>query len=578
MARDSKPAYSHGMAGRPFKVSLIEVPTIGRVSSQQRGESTPPYSSGDGIPLSSLLAEEAVAPQPPIQTGLPTPPPSPQSAILPLLAVPAEVMLERQRKERQRLVFLRNAIELRRRHYARISSANKMATYIRQCNDWGRPIDWGKWVQAIPYRMEFSKRDPATYQKPRAPQPGPSRSVAKPGSIIRRALFQHLEDAMVAKIMGMLDYPAVQSLRMAARRFDDIYEEYWEDICDSIFERMCHKISYIPDLLTPAGSPEEDSEDRLRQHHHCIDWIVESVLPSYHEGMATLGDVPAQAATGPVAQMALNSSSKESGDDDEGKKESGGDEGKKTSGKGQADKQYPGAIYIHKRIEEPEEKKVKESNKEAENKGETQNVVEGDGAEKKDDKEEEAKKPTEFESVRKKITQGETFPFPGLMKYLLEKHLGSPRRSKDNLPRYQKGMTTLEKASLMNRAPEKKIFHWAMNLVVWHLMEQRNVYYAIKQAFCQQKKQEDEEEEEYTDTEVVAEAEAEISEREYVERLKWLKPAQLWELVRLVEVRVEDVIALMKVKGFLGCDDEVECETTIMEDFIIGRVKQVLET
>ncbi|KAK6510264.1 hypothetical protein TWF481_004981 [Arthrobotrys musiformis] len=497
------------------------------------------------------------------QDVLPEPSFSPKRMIdlLPV-ELAAEDTLSPEQKEKQRLVFLHNAIQLRRRHYARVG-AEKIATYIRQCYAWGYPIDWSAWLKAIPPpRVEFPKRDPKTYQRPQNIVSALGLPIEDAGST--RSLFPDLNEELKMKIVNLLDYPAIQSLRQTAKTFDNVYDDKWEEICDNIYKEMRHKITHIPEFFTPAGSPEEDSEVKLRQYHYCIDWVVASILPDYHDAKAISDAALVQASNDIVFQSAFTSPS--------------------MNKKGQTGKGIP----IPRR--NARRKAVIVGNqgaaKYATSFGDKANAqkygwdfgIGKDGStlgRTSSEGSESGRLATAAgisQPARPNITEGETFPFSGLLKYVFEKFLGSSRRSKDNLPRYHRNLNTIERAVLGDSICERRAFHWAMNLVSWHLMKDRTVYYAIRNEFLEQIKRENEEDEVF---EVEDEDELTISDREYVERLKWLKPVQLWELVRLVKLDAVDIIDLMKVKGFLEVDEECD-EVELMEDFILARVKQVL--
>ncbi|KAK6338539.1 hypothetical protein TWF730_002602 [Orbilia blumenaviensis] len=550
MGEDFELVHSNDMSNETYEAASMQNFGGRHVAPRLRGDTTPPYTPSNIISPIDLLGDQATDQQVAVQTGLPTPPSSPQSVSLSLpfpADEPAEELSALQRKERQRLIFLRNATELRKRHYARIVGAQKIATYITQCYAWGYPIDWAQWVRACPLPiMEFTKRNPATCQKPHPLLSGLSGLTAKAS---QKTSLLDLCDQTVAKIMGILDYPSVQSLRLAARDFNSAYKKHWEDICDNIYKGKRSKISYIPDFLTLAGSPEGDSKGKLKQHHYCVDWIVGSILPGYHQVKAE-SDAALVAAAEAACVNAWRAPPKK-----------------------ERERQVDGAIPI-KSQDSGQYANFREPCIEPADLGSVGNgFSRPNGKGSKESHEGLAKR--NAIRPRPKITEGETFPFAGLLRYVLERYLGSPRRSKDNLPRYRRALTMTEKTCLADVTVEKKAFHWAMNLVAWHLMKQRIVYYAIRDGFIRQMKEEDGQDEDEVDQGDIPEP-LSISEREYVERLKLLKPVQLWELIRLAEVKAGDVVALVKVKSFMGTHEEEETEAQLMEELALERVNQVL--
>ncbi|KAF3135109.1 hypothetical protein TWF594_008498 [Orbilia oligospora] len=539
MAGYARPANPQGMASDVLDAALEQL---------LRFEHVPPPQMEDGIPLRSLrtevpatdrLIDQITDQRSPTQTG----PPSPQSNETYLAADKSvEGVPVQDRKERQRLIFLRNAIELRRRHYARVAGAQKIAEYILQCYSWGYPIDWMSWVEAIPYpQVKFPKRDPRTYKKPQAAEPGLGGLISK---VRPRASFTRMGDGIVARIMGMLDFPTVHSLRLTAKSFDNVYGEHWEDICDNIYEDKQKKISYIPDFYTLSGSAEEDSEEKLRQHHYCTDWVVHSILPNYHESRAMVDADSVRVSTNAFLQMALHPPRRNCNGAGDGEARSNGngiqiertDVNHQPMIVGNAKELTTFTIWCS----ESAEVAAGANSAAEESTGGSQEQSRGRQG---------AKSFAVPKFSRPQIMEGETFPFAGLLKYVLEKHLGSPRR-----------------------ADEKKAFHWALNLVLWYLKKEPTVYYGIRNEFLNQIKEEEEDENEEGEEVVLT-----ITEKEYVERLKRLKPVQLWELVRLIEVKSEDVITILKVKGFLSVDEDEVDKAEVMEEFIFARIKQVLK-
>ncbi|KAK6499480.1 hypothetical protein TWF506_004110 [Arthrobotrys conoides] len=571
MAAYTKYFNSQDMDGDALETTLEQILQSERVPPPQKRDGTPPCSQEAEVPLTGRLIDQVTDQQPPTQSGLPTPPLSPNSTTLPLAADrPVKEVLEKERKERQRLIFLRNAIELRRRHYARVAGAQKIAAYILQCYSWGYPIDWMTWANAIPRpQMDFSKRDPSTYRKPQAAGPGLGASAPKAQST--GVSFISLEDGIIIRVMGMLDFPMVHSLRLTSKRFNDVYKKHMEDICGTICENGRRKISYIPDLRTPIDLPEHSSEEKLRQHHYCIDWIVQSILPDYHAAKAILDDTSVQVATNAFLQIALHPPRRKgNGRDVSGAKRNGkgipirgNDVGYQSAGVGNAERSAtPSAEVIQ----------IAEDNRGAFNIYE-KSTGSGQGGQKQSGGKQRSETPSISGSARPQIMEGETFPFIGLLKYVFEKHLGSPRRSKDNLLRYHKGLNKIEQTGLRDGTRDRKAFHWAMNLVLWYLRKERTIYYGIRNEFLNQIKEEYEE-----DDEEENEEEFMISDREYVERLKWLRPAQLWELVRLVDVKPKDVMALVKARRVVEAVEEDVDEAEVVEEFILGRIKQILQT
>ncbi|KAF3314049.1 hypothetical protein TWF173_005155 [Orbilia oligospora] len=546
MAEYAKPANPQGMASDVLDAALEQLLRFEHVPPPQMEDGILPRRLRTEVPETDHLIDQITDQRSPTQTG----PPSPQSNDTSLAAdKPVEEVPVQDRKERQRLIFLRNAIELRRRHYARVAGAQKIAEYILQCYSWGYPIDWMSWAEAIPYpQVKFPKRDPRTYKKPQAAELGLGALISKARPT--RASFTGMEDGIIARIMGMLDFPTVHSLRLTAKSFDNVYGEHWEDICDNIYEDKQKKISYIPEFYTPSGSAEEDSEERLRQHHYCTDWVVQSILPNYHE-----------------SRMALHPPRRNSNGagDSEARSNGNGIQIERTDVNhqpmivGNAEERTTFNIWCSKSAEVA----AGANSAAGESTGGSQAQSRG---------RQDAKSFAVPKFARPQIMEGETFPFAGLLKYVLEKHLGSPRRSKDNLPRYHKRLDMIERMGLKNQADEKKAFHWALNLVLWYLKKERTVYYGIRNEFLNQIKEEDEEENEEGGEVVLT-----ITDKEYVERLKRLKPVQLWELVRLIEVKSEDVIALLKVKGFLSVGEDEVDKAEVMEEFLFARIKQVLK-
>ncbi|KAF3932460.1 hypothetical protein ABW19_dt0203223 [Dactylella cylindrospora] len=162
------------------------------------------------------------------------------------------------------------------------------------------------------------------------------------------------------------------------------------------------------------------------------------------------------------------------------------------------------------------------------------------------------------------IVKGPTYPFPRLMKILLEKGLGSQQRRRNNLPRYFKELTALEKATLSDSHEIEVAMDWFLKLIRWHLSSSRIVYYAVNDHICNAEK------------DILADDES------YDEYLLNLQPVQLWELVSLADVgekERERMPAARKGKGKkrdvvfeFGEEDMLD----VMEAFIRERVWQIL--
>ncbi|KAF3207991.1 hypothetical protein TWF679_007894 [Orbilia oligospora] len=568
MAEYARPANSQGMVSDVLDAALEQLLRFEHVPPPQMEDGVSPRNLRTEVPATDRLIDQITDQRSPTQRRpFTTSSLSPQSNDTSLVVdKPGDEVPTKDQKERQRLIFLRNAIELRRRHYARVAGAQKIADYVLQCYSWGYPIDWMSWVEAIPYpQLKFLKRDPRAYKKPQADEPGLGGLISKARP--PKGSFTRMEDSIIARIMGMLDFPTVNSLRLAAKSFDNVYGEHWEDICDNIYKDKQKKIPYIPDFYTPSGSPEEDSEEKLRQHHYCTDWVVQSILSNYHESRAMVDADFVRISTNAFLQMALHPPRRNGNGADDGETRSNGnvsqiertDVDHQTMIVGNAEEHTTFAIWFSESAEVTA--------------GADGTAEEGTGGGQEQPRgRQDAETLVVPRFARPQIMEGETFPFAGLLKYVLEKHLGSPRRGKDNLPRYQKSLDMIERMGLKNQADEKKAFHWALNLALWYLKNERTVYYGIRNEFLNQIKVEDEEETEEGEVVVLT-----LSDREYVERLKRLKPVQLWELVRLVEVKSEDVITLLKVKGFLSVDEEQVDKAEVMEEFIFARIKQVLK-
>ncbi|KAK6352001.1 hypothetical protein TWF718_005150 [Orbilia javanica] len=557
MDKNAKHAHPQDMGPSTAEAVSEEAAQSGDVPPRKIRDGVPLFNSSVGINLIDLPVDHTSDQNPTEQSA----PPTPQSITRPFSAelLPEEILANEQ-KERQRLIFLRNAIELRKRHYACLAGAQKIATYIRQCTDWGHPIDWAPWLQAISHAqppMDFPKRDPSSYQQLEAPGSGLGGLIAKAQS--KRASLLSLDGDVVARIMGNLDYPSLQNLRMTAKKFDDVYDEWWEGVCDRVYKQKVHKISYITDFFVPPGSPEEDSEDKLRQHHYCIDWIVESILPDYCEARTVSDATTVQQSIEifqqrPLHQL-LKSGNKSGAMENERRIPfHKGDARSRSVIVGDQDK-YAAISESEESVEERKSRSV-----------DTNGKSKADGA-----------KQGVFGSVSPQITEGETFPFPGLLKYVFEKHLGSPRRSRDNLLRYHKCLSSIEKMGLRDATDERKAFQWGMSLVAWYLKKNRTVYYAVRNEFLKHfKTQSGGDVEGQATREGEGTEETTISDQQYVERLEWLRPAQLWELVRLVDLKADNLITAMRVRGFLGvCEDGVD-EVEVAEEFLLRRVAQVL--
>ncbi|KAF3912550.1 hypothetical protein ABW20_dc0110412 [Dactylellina cionopaga] len=424
-------------------------------------------------------------PSPP--TGLPTPPPSPQcstddkdalenigntpgslisaSAAAGILNEDEKLVKQQERREHQKAVFLRNAKTLRRKHYDRIARG-KIAKYITLSYTWGCPLDFEAWLPAPLETIKFEKKQvPPVLERWGVAIRHPSDGTP----------IQKLHDGTLVEVLKLLDFPSTQNLRLVSKRFNDVYEDNWEDICDAILARH-RNIKYIPDFLVPAGSIEEDSELKLRQHYYSISWIVELVLASFRK----LADA--------YDQTLVND-----------------------------------RLYTELYPQSPSKK-----------------------------------------SPQPKILKGTTYPFPHLMEFLLEKYLEGPRRSKESLLRCWKALPLLDREVAMSEKERQWATSWVMELIRWYLEGDRMVFFAISDVMAGEE-----------DEDIL------VSENDYCENLKSLRPAQLWELVRLVGIEPETIFGILKSRGFLQDEaEEMDCKQDgidVKEEFVRARVHQILK-
>ncbi|KAK6526555.1 hypothetical protein TWF694_005137 [Orbilia ellipsospora] len=484
--------------------------TYGAMQSPQ-GESSVPRS--DGLTMATLRCIPPFLVQPPTPPETPTkevlegdtlhmtsiipidvltPPPSPKSEkeeSLPnegscdpngsisgdTLADDEEQEQERLKHEKQKAVFLRNAKALREKHYAKIaaktatkSAREKIAKYIDLSFRWGRPMNFDSWLVSIPETIKFEKREVRTFQK--------SSMLAVPRST-NRALIQTLTDTLLSKIMANLDFPSAQQLRLVSKRFNEIYNDYREEICDAIAARI-PQISYIPDLLLSSGSIRETSEQRLRQKYFCTSWAVQAILSEYRRTAAKYQD------------MLL-------------------------------EQEIASEIYQAKKFDCPR-----------------------------------------LQNPRSDLLKGSTYPFPTLIEYLLEKHLGGPRRTRPNLPRLAKKLTSIERSAATDPQESKRALKWIMQLIRWYVAKDMSVYYAINDIItCD------------------ADEDVMLSEEEFEEFWRKLEPVQVWELVRLVGIKTETVMRIVTERRFPQYEKMITAGNAedIKDEFILFRVQEIID-
>ncbi|EWC48025.1 hypothetical protein DRE_02604 [Drechslerella stenobrocha 248] len=370
--------------------------------------------------------------------------------------------------------FLENAKNLRRKHYAKASAYKKLSEYISLSYSWGIPLDFSDALKTVPKTLLL-------FEKKELPLSLTTEAIpVKIKGTPPKPTIQQIGDRAIAKVMGFLDFPSVHNFRLCSKELDTVYNDNREDICDAIVART-RNIIYVSDYLAPANSVKVDSEDKLLQHHYCIEWIVAAILPSFRDISEKYDK--SLCAEGFAQELA-----------------------KATGG------------YIPPKAK-----------------------------------------------VQPEILRGPTYPLPALMAYLLEKHLGSKRRSKNNLPRYYKQLTKWERQTAMDQKEGERATWWTINLVRWHLAKDRILFYAINDHIAKA----------YGDEDLM------IGKDEYCDFLRQLKPAQLWELVRLVGIKTDDKKDLTQARGFLGAGvDDVDAEedgTDAQEEFILARVQKVLQ-
>ncbi|EPS36663.1 hypothetical protein H072_9771 [Dactylellina haptotyla CBS 200.50] len=423
---------------------------------------------------------------PAVQNNLPTPPPSPQSkgdsaptllanggqdltnsAVYSEESVENIRLSEKELYERQKAIFLQNARELRKQHYTRIA-AQKMAKYISLSFSWAVPIKFEGWICPLPETIQFERREV---------MPGKFQKDATFSFPLYKPSIEELNENILVVIMMQLDFPSTQSMRLASKKLNTIYENNWEDICDRILPRT-RQLSYIPGYLLPAGSVEENSEIKMRQHCYCISWTVQKLLLSFRE----------------------------------------------------IDEKYRSEVLqqgLRRELYKAGEIKALPN-----------------------------------ESPQPKVLKGATYPFSQLLEFLLEKNFGGPRRSKENLPRYLRNLTMLERGTALDKKEAQMALKWMIELILWYLGKDRAVYYAINDCIAGAE-----------DDDIL------ISQEEYSSFLLGLKPVQLWELVRLVGIKSEEIIEIMKSRGFWQpevWDSDGVDSGDLQEEFILARVRQIL--
>ncbi|KAF3906779.1 hypothetical protein AA313_de0206925 [Arthrobotrys entomopaga] len=447
---------------------------------------TPPETPTTESLEQDILQIASIAP-----TDILTPPPSPQSekegslsdetasgsnvsVSGETLADDEEQARERLRYERQKAIFLRNATALRKKHYAKAAAETatkiakeKFAKYIELSYMWGRSVDFESWLVPMPETVKFEKRKVKPFQK--------SSNLAIPQPANGTSLYT-LHDTLISRIMENLDFPSTQQLRLVAKKFDAVYSENREKICDTIAART-PQMSYIPAFLFSSESTKMTSEKRLRQNHFCTSWTVQTILSDYRKTAAKYQET--------VVETELANE-----------------------------------LYQANKVDCPQ-----------------------------------------LQSPRSDVLKGATYPFPTLMEYLLEKHLGGPRRTRPNLPRLTKKLTLMERSTAMDSQESRKALKWVMQLIRWYVAQDMTVYYAINDSIT------------CDDDEDVM-----LSPEEFDEFWRKLEPAQIWELVRLVGIKTEGILELVKERGFPRYEKnitEVDVEE-IKDEFILFRVKEII--
>lgn len=177
--------------------------------------------------------------------------------------------------------------------------------------------------------------------------------------------------------------------------------------------------------------------------------------------------------------------------------------------------------------------------------------------------------PNVSEEKKAKILKGRDYPFRGLLIYLLSKRIGSPRMSRPDQPRLFKHLTFWEKSILSRDEDMRMAERYMADLICWYLRRDRCAWDAIQ-------------------SQLTDEDDDEMSEADFLDSLVGMSAVQLWELMRLVGMKMDDLLWIMIERGDEESLEKVKASVgsgsmnsklvawAMKQEFLEERVKQIL--